>query len=294
MSLEDFWPQSFDNMGRPRGNKDKKDVPTEPDGDTQDGDQAEFAAVDGLDPGLAKALSVMTSNIIKVIDDKLSPLVETIYKNTTEIQAACKRLDEAEARLLAVENSAETQEPRIVELEKQVSALTESLDMAENYSRRLNIRVVGLPEDTETGQPVEFFESWLPRVLKMTTKAGRIKLERAHRTLAPKPDPNRSPRSVLLRFHAFRDKQRAMEAARRVSQDGGLTYNGARVSFYSDFSSTVIKKRKAYDAVKQRLRERGLPYAMLFPATLQVTHGSSKKRFSTPEEVRAFIESLPG
>ncbi|XP_030282868.1 uncharacterized protein LOC115587269 [Sparus aurata] len=200
MSLEDFWPQSFDNMGRTRGNKDKKDVPTEPDGDTQDGDQAEFAAVDGLDPGFAKALSVMTSYIIKVIDDKLSPLVETIYKNTTEIQAACKWLDEAEARLLAVENSAETQEPRIVELEKQVSALTESLDMAENYSRRLNIRVVGLPEDTETGQPVEFFESWLPRVLKMTTKAGRIKLERAHRTLAPKPDPNRSPRSVLLRF----------------------------------------------------------------------------------------------
>ncbi|KAL0147173.1 hypothetical protein M9458_057697, partial [Cirrhinus mrigala] len=244
MSLKNFWPQSFDNMGRTRGIKDKKDVPTEPDGDTQDGDQAESPAVDGLDPALAKALSVMTSNIIKVIDDKLSPLVETIHKNTTEIQAASKRLDEAEARLLAVEGSAETQEPRIVELEKQVSALTESLDMAENYSRRLNIRVVGLPEDTETGQPVEFFESWLPSVLKITTKAGRIKLERAHRTLAPKPEPQ-----------------------------------------------GVIKRRKAYDAVKQRLRERGMPYAMLFPATLQVTHGSSKKRFSTPEEygARSFV-----
>ncbi|KAF3837674.1 hypothetical protein F7725_009442, partial [Dissostichus mawsoni] len=45
------------------------------------------------------------------------------------------------------------QEPRIAELEKQVSALTESLDMAENYSRRLNIQVVGLAEGTETGQP---------------------------------------------------------------------------------------------------------------------------------------------
>lgn len=288
MSLDNFWPQSFDNMGRTRGIKDKKDVPNKPDGDTQNGDRAELPAADGLDPALAKALSVMTSNIIKVIDDKLSPLVETIYKNTTEIQAASKRLDEAEARLLAVEGSAETQAPRIVELEKQVNALTESLDMAENYSQCRNIRVVGLPEDMETGQPVEFFESWLPSVLKMTTKAGRIKLERAHRTLVLKPDPNRSPRAVLLRFHAFRDKQ-----TRRVSQDGGLIYNGAKVSFYSDFSSTVIRRRKAYDAVKQQLRARGMPYAMLFPATLQVTHGSSKKRFSTPEEVRAFIESLP-
>lgn len=294
MSLKNFWPHSFDKMGRTRGNKDKKDVPSEPGDETQDGDQVEVEIAAGLDPALAEALGVMTSNIIKVIDEKLSPLGETVHRHATELQAASKRLDEAEARLLAVENSAAAQDPRIVELEKQVSALTESLDMAENYSRRLNIRVVGLAEDTETGQPVEFFESWLPRVLKMTTKAGRIKLERAHRTRAPKPSPNRSPRSLLLRFHTFRDKQRVMEAARRASQDGGLTYNGARVSFYSDFSATVMKKRKAYDAVKQRLRERGLPYAMLFPATLQVSHGESKKRFSTPEEVCAFIDSLPG
>lgn len=53
------------------------------------------------------------------------------------------------------------------------------------YNRRLNIRVVGLAENTEPGQPVEFFVPWLPRVLKMTTKASRIKLERAHHTLAP-------------------------------------------------------------------------------------------------------------
>lgn len=37
-----------------------------------------------------------------------------------------------------------------------------------------------------------------------------------------------------------------------------------------------------------------IPYVMLFPATLRVTHGSSQKRFSTPEEVRALIDSLPG
>ena len=138
------------------------------------------------------------------------------------IKTTSKRLDEAEAGLLAVENSAAAQEPRIVELEKQVSAITESLDMAQNYSRRLNIRVVGLAEGTETGQPVEFFESWLPSVLNMPTKAGRIKLERAHRSLAPKPDPNRRPRSLLLRFHAFRDKQRVMEAAREPGRQLNL------------------------------------------------------------------------
>lgn len=76
-----------------------------------------------------------------------------------ELQTASKRLVEAEDRLLATENSTAAQELRITELEKQVRALTESLDMAENYNRRLNIRVVGLAEDTEVEQPVEFFES---------------------------------------------------------------------------------------------------------------------------------------
>lgn len=61
-----------------------------------------------------------------------------------------------------------------MELEKQVGVITERLDMAENYNRRLNFRVVGLPEDTETRQPGEFFESWLPCVLKMTTKTAAV------------------------------------------------------------------------------------------------------------------------
>lgn len=176
MFFENFWPQSFDKMGRTRGNKDKKDVPSEPSYETQDGGQAEFENVDGLDPALVKALSVMTSNIVKVRDEKLSPPAEAIHKLARELQAASKQLDEAETRLLAIENSAAAQEQRILELEKKVSAVTERLDMVENYSRCLNMSVVGLAEDTETGQPVEFFESWLPPVLKLTSKAGHIKL----------------------------------------------------------------------------------------------------------------------
>lgn len=141
---------------------------------------------------------------------------------------------------------------------------------------------------------MDFFESWLPHVLKMTTMASRIKLERAHRNLATKPDhPNRNHRTLMLRFHAFRDKQRVMEAARRASQNSGIIYYGSRISLYSDFSLTVMKKRKAYDAIKERLRERGLQYALLFLAPLQVMHRGSKKRFSTPEEARTFNDSLP-
>lgn len=126
----------------------------------------------------------------------------------------------------------------------------------------------------------------------MTTKAGHIKLERAHRVLTPKPDPNKRPRTLLIHFHSFRDKQRVMQAVHRLSsEDGGLKLNGSMVSVYNDFSTAVLKK--AYDAVKLLLRERGVQYTMFFSATVQVTHHGSRRRFSTPGQVQDFLASLP-
>ena len=54
--------------------------------------------------------------------------------------------------------------------------LTKSLNMAKNYSRRLNIDVIGLAEDKEKDRQVEFFEFWLPDVLNMTSGLNWSKL----------------------------------------------------------------------------------------------------------------------
>lgn len=52
--------------------------------------------------------------------------------------------------MLAVENADTAQERRITKLENQVNALMERLDAVQNYSRQLNVRLLGLPEDTES------------------------------------------------------------------------------------------------------------------------------------------------
>ncbi|KAI9532560.1 hypothetical protein NQZ68_031262 [Dissostichus eleginoides] len=83
----------------------------------------------------------MTANIIKVIDDKLSPLVETINNHSAELQSANRRLDEAENRIMAVENSATAQKPRIAELEKQIQDQVKSAD----FLAHEKVRRVGPP-----------------------------------------------------------------------------------------------------------------------------------------------------
>ncbi|KAF5903142.1 LINE-1 type transposase domain-containing 1, partial [Clarias magur] len=135
-------------MMRIQKNKDKKD---------RDGEQADSQVSGEFNP---EAFDLMTTNIIKAIDEKPSPLAATINKHSAELQAASKWLDKVEARIAASDSA--THEPRISELEKQVRALTDSLDMAESYNRRVNIRVFGLAEDKEKGSPGDFFESWLP------------------------------------------------------------------------------------------------------------------------------------
>ena len=88
MSLENFWPQSFDKMGRTRGNKDQKDSPSNPGENTQDGERAASGAGDELDPVLAKALNLMTAEFIKVVEEKLGPMAESMHKFVAELQAA--------------------------------------------------------------------------------------------------------------------------------------------------------------------------------------------------------------
>lgn len=88
----------------------------------------------------------------------------------------------------------------------------------ENRGKKKNIRVIRLPEGVEGTRPTTFFESWLPDFLDMETKVGEVKIERAHRTLTPKPGPNQPPRPAI-RFHSYGDKQR-LEASRRSETDG--------------------------------------------------------------------------
>ncbi|CAB1430425.1 unnamed protein product [Pleuronectes platessa] len=67
-----------------------------------------------LEPGLAKALDLMTNKLMMAINDKLEPLAKTVLSHTTELKRANDRLDEAEARVLQLETANEPHAERIV------------------------------------------------------------------------------------------------------------------------------------------------------------------------------------
>lgn len=290
MSLETFWSQSLPKMPKPAKKTGKKDSTSEGLADEPEQSQADAGSEAELSPALAKALQIMTEKISNAIDEKLGPLAETVHGHTQQLESVNGRLDEAERRIMAVEALSEDAQSRVSTLEKQVAVLTEHIDDLENRGRRKNIRILGLREEVEGTNAVTFLESWIPEFLGLHAKSGRIKIERAHRTLAPKPGTKNRPRPLIVRFHNYGDKQRVLAASRKRSADGDLRYEDSKISFYQDFSVSVMRKRNDFNAVKQRLRDMGAHYAMLYPAKLRVNFGSTFKVFETAAAVSQYLD----
>lgn len=299
MSLDGYFSKAPDNMPR-NTKKSSKKTPANAENEGELSVSSEMPSADAnfgsMESDIAQALDRITDNLTKVIDTKISTVLEAIKEQTSQIQAVAARVGEAEKRIADVEVAATSSEARLAYLEKQVHDMREHIDDLDNRGRRCNIRIVGLPEGSEGSDPVKFFERWIPEFLQMDTKAGRLKLDRAHRSLALKPGTGQRPRPLIVKFHNFTDKQRVMEAARRLgsrrSNQEGTTHKEPRISFFNDYSVEVVRRRKAFDDIKARLRNMNMDYALLYPATLKVMVNGTQRRFDTPKEAASLLHSL--
>ena len=89
-------------------------------------------------------------------------------------------LNEFDKRLSSMEASQTS-------LARENKALREKVAYLENYTRRQNIRIVGIPENAEGPRPTEFITKVLIDVLGEDNFERPLAEDRAHRSLAPKP-----------------------------------------------------------------------------------------------------------
>ncbi|CAM4529807.1 unnamed protein product [Leuciscus chuanchicus] len=58
-----------------------------------------------------------------------------------------------------------------------------------------------------------------------------------------------------------------------------------------DVEAELQNDRKAYTEVKRMLRDRDIEYSFVYPSKLRILHMGKAKSFSTPSEVKNFIDS---
>lgn len=231
------------------------------------------------------------------LKEDVSALIQTSTQSLqSSVSALRDQVNDFNGRLTQTESVAgenferiSIAEATIKSLQSQNTGLLGRLDDLENRSRRSNLRIVNVPEGSENGKdPVKFISEMLMDIMGPDVFAKPPTLERAHRSLGPKPTQGASarPRTFMVCFHRFQEKERALRWARQHE----LKYHGTVLRVYPDLSTALAKRRAAFNAVKQSLYQKGVRFQLLYPARLRVMFGEDTRHFETPEEAKAFYD----
>uniref|UniRef100_A0AAV2JIS7 L1 transposable element RRM domain-containing protein n=1 Tax=Knipowitschia caucasica TaxID=637954 RepID=A0AAV2JIS7_KNICA len=244
------------------------------------------AEMEGLTKEIRDEISSLretTKADIKTVHNELMGKVESLFsmqKEAAVTQSDMEQsLSDTSDRLTALENSYQT-------LAADQKKLKEKCIDLENRSRRQNIRILNVPEGAENNMPTIFIAKFLSKVLGEENFDGPILVDRAHRSLAPKPRSGERPRPMIARLHYYSDKEKIMSLSRTK---GKLFFEGAQVHIFPDMSPEVGRQRAAFNQVKTKLRDAGVKYRMLFPAKLEITVDDSRMTFIDPCAVERFI-----
>ncbi len=154
-------------------------------------------------------------------------------------------MEKMETTINSHHDSLETMETTVSTLKDQIQKLQEQQQDLENRSRHQNLRIIGIPKDVEKGRPTDFMSGFFSEVLgEDLPDLQSVVLDRAHRTLAPKPRAGDRSRAMIVHLHYFSDKAKILQASRK---HGELTFRGARVHIFPDMSAELSRRWAAFD-----------------------------------------------
>lgn len=247
---------------------------------------AEGEEIDSL---VAKISDGVFAKLSSILDAKLDQIAKSVSSVCENVKVLEKRVEDAEQRISDTEDTASQLLAKLQHTKACLREDIQRLEDQENRSRRNNIKIVNLPERTEGDNAKEFFETWIPKILNLKMKNDRIKMDRCHRSPAQLRPGSEKPRVVYIRLHNSMDKQLIMQSAQNM---GEISVSGNRIHLFEDFSPTVEKKRREFLESKRALRALGIPYRMLFPAVLCVTHDNKVQLFKTAAEAQRYVQEM--
>ncbi|KAK3542801.1 hypothetical protein QTP70_003012 [Hemibagrus guttatus] len=148
---------------------------------------------------LTKQRTPIKEDISALIQESMVPLQASVNGLTETLASFQSRLCATET--LASDNFSvlATAEKTIKTLKEQNTTLMDRVDALENRSKRSNLRILNVPEKSERGQStVKFVSEMLMEVMGQEVFESFPELERAHRSLGPKPQEGRPPRPLVM------------------------------------------------------------------------------------------------
>lgn len=234
---------------------------------------------------LSKQRACIKEDVSSLIQASVGPLHASVDALRETVNGFQTRL--AEVETLAGDNfeKVTAMELAVDSLQKQNATLLDRIEDLENRSRRQNLRIINVLEGSEGNQDtVKFMSNMLMELTGNNLFDSAPVLERAHRVGNAPTTAGQSPRTFLVCFNRFQDKERLLNFAKLNT----LQYKNATVRIYPDFSTSVSKRRKGFNDIKRALYLKGIKFRLRFPATLRVFFEGDTLDFETPEEAQSF------
>uniref|UniRef100_H3APV8 L1 transposable element RRM domain-containing protein n=1 Tax=Latimeria chalumnae TaxID=7897 RepID=H3APV8_LATCH len=211
------------------------------------------------------------------ISEDITTTIVEIKQGNADI---LRRLASIEAHLSDSDERLTAAEMKIESLALDVADLCSRLDDQENRARRNNVQILGFPEGVEWGNPAQFLGETLPALLKLP-EGTDLSIERAHRSLAPRPAPGQRPRPFIVKLLCFPVKELLLKSAREL---GSVEWEGRNILFFPDLSKALQDRRRLFLLVKKILREKKVKYGLFYPATLKIMYKGETTAFGMVEE----------
>lgn len=172
-----------------------------------------------------------------------------------------------------------------------IAKLQSSVAELEDRNRRNNLRLVNLPENEEGGDTIAFLQRQLPIWFPSLANRGIIEIERAHRVYSKGENSSSKPRTLIFKLLRYNDRQAIMKAYRQAGTK--VQHGQSQLMLFADYSNATVLKRKAFSSCIASLKQKGIQFFLLYPASLKVTVDSNNTRiFSSPEEAQHYIKDI--
>ncbi|KAJ1152714.1 hypothetical protein NDU88_005489 [Pleurodeles waltl] len=158
----------------------------------------------------------------------------------------------------------------------------------EDRSQRDNIRLFGFPENEKGSDIQAFLGSVLPKLTSLTFDPP-LEFQRAHRVGLKCPDGASRPRPIIACLLHYAQTRQLLQASRN---HGPFRMEKYEIHITADYSKDTNECRKAFLALRPRLRQLEMKYSLFDPARIWVTKNGLAKDFYNPEDLRLILDSF--
>lgn len=125
--------------------------------------------------------------------------IEDLQADTAHIGG---RVEALEVSVEDITPTLQALETRCTMQDQRIDSLLYQLDDVENWSRRVNIRIRGLPEATGPRDIIPTLQGVFTQILGKEAP-DNIEIDRAHRALRPPSDDPDKPRDIICKLHKY-------------------------------------------------------------------------------------------